>query len=157
MREFVTVIISASTGALGAYLGALWGSRQQARRTIYERIHESRMRLYKHLWKKTGSLPRRPKNSSTTYGEIAQLGVELRDWYYDEGGMYLSGGSRRAYSELQDTIEDRKRPGEQSAPLSDSDYEAVRFKGSKLRSALTLDLLSRSRPPTGRKFKTDSI
>jgi hypothetical protein len=104
MADVVTIVVSAVSGTLGAYLGALWGSRQQARRTIYERIHESRMRLYKDIWKKTGILPRRPKVTTITYGRIAQFGMELQEWYYEEGGMYLSGGSRPAYSQLQDQI-----------------------------------------------------
>ena len=152
MTEVVTIVVSSATGALGAYLGALWGSRQQARRTIDERIHDSRMRLYKDIWKKTGIMPRRPKTTTITYGRIAQLGVELQGWYYEEAGMYLSHESRPKYSDLQDAIEAVRQHNNEDKPLSDSDYELIRSAASDFRATLTKDLLSRNRPPTGKKW-----
>ncbi len=153
MPDVVTIVVSAATGTLGAYLGALWGSSQQARRTIYERVHETRMRLYKDAWKKTGVLPRRPKGDAMSYGRAIELCVELQEWYYEEGGIYLSGGSRRAYSELQDRIEAIRRRGVAAEKaMDDSDYELIRSGASDFRTALTRDLLSRSRPPTGKKW-----
>ena len=156
MSDLVAGALSAATGAIVAYLAARWKSRQEARGTIYERIHETRARLYKELWRKTGLLPRRPRTEPITYGTIAQLGINFRDWYYDEGGMYLSGGSRRAFTVAQDIIEEVKVNGESDTLLSDGDYDMVRQKCSDLRTALTRDLLSSSRAPTGKKWKPES-
>ncbi len=156
MENLIAIVVSATTGAIVAYLAALWQGRQGTRSRIHERIHETRARLYKEVWKKTGILPRRP-TPKITYGEIAQLGIDLMNWYYEEGGMYLSGGSRRAYTAAQDTIEVVQGQGESAAELSLSDYEVVRRKCSDLRTALTRDLLSRSRAPTGKKWKSESI
>jgi hypothetical protein len=153
MPDILMIVVSAATGTVGAYLGALWGSSQQARRTIYERIHETRMRVYKDAWKITGVLPRRPNMTSLSSAKVFQLGTELHEWYYQEGGMYLSGGSRRAYSWLQDGVEEvRQRGGDAEANISASDYELIRSRASDFRTALTGDLLSRRRPPTGKKW-----
>jgi hypothetical protein len=40
----------------------------------------------------------------------------------------------------------------QESPMAEPDYEAIRSCASDLRIALTRDLLSRSRPPTGKKW-----
>jgi hypothetical protein len=87
MSEIVTVIVSAAVGALVAYLGSIWQTRLEARRVIHERVHESRVRLYPAAWKLTGAFPRRPRTESMTYDSLFEVSVQLRDWYYAEGGM----------------------------------------------------------------------
>lgn len=149
MDELLTVVVSAAVGAVVAYLGAFWQSRLQGRRVIHERVHASRARLYPEAWRLTGSFPRRPRTTASTYDSLADLAVQLRDWYYEEGGLYLSGGSRRAYSDWQDVADGVLAARHDTSELSDHHYELVRGAGSQLRTMLTRDLLSRSRPPMG--------
>lgn len=153
MQEILVVIISAAVGAVVAYAGAVWQTRLEARRFIHERVHENRVRLYPEAWKLTGVLPLRPRDESLTYESLSALAMSLRDWYYAEGGMYLSGGARRAYSTCQDTLEDTRKSGASNTELSEGDYERARKACSTFRSWLTRDLLSRSRAPMGKKWK----
>ncbi len=153
MIELLTVVVSAAVGALVAYLGSIWQTRFEARRVIHERVHEQRAKLYPVAWKLTGSFPRRPRTDTATYGSLRALAVSLRDWYYEEGGLYLSGGARRAYTDWQDAVDEvlKTNQGDESE-LSEEHYEIVRQAGSSLRTMLTRDLLSRSRPPMGKRF-----
>ena len=63
--------------------------------------------------------------------------------------MHLSVGSRRAYSECQDVLEDVRTSGARQDDLSDDHYDIARRACSNFRTWLTPDLLSRSRAPTG--------
>jgi hypothetical protein len=156
MTDTLTVIISAAVGAVVAYLGAVWQTRLEARRVIHERVHQSRARLYPSAWKLTGALPRRPRTEEHSYGSLSTLAIELRDWYYVEGGIYLSGAARRAYSVYQDTISEVTANREPNTELDEQDYEKVRKAGSQFRTWLTRDLLSRSRAPMTRRWKIES-
>lgn len=151
MPEFLnllTILVSAITGAILAYLGAIWRTRSQARQFIHEKIHESRSRLYPQAWKLTGQLPLRPKTQQLTYASINELSIALRDWYYQEGGMYLSGGARRAYSDCQDTLCNIvQKQKDVTINIPDDHYEQARKVCSNLRTWLTRDILSRSKAP----------
>ena len=105
-----------------------------------------RFTVYAELWKKTGTLPQWPRNPEVTYSDLGELTGHLRDWYFINGGIYLSATARSAYGEVQETIIsilDKK----QSGLVSDSDYESIRKKCSSLRTELTRDLLSRREAP----------
>lgn len=72
----------------------------------------------------------------------------MRDWYFNEGGIYLSVKSRKSYGDAQDAIQtvlgEHKN---EKAPLSDPHYEKARKGFSQLRTQLTNDLLSRRSAP----------
>jgi len=72
---------------------------------------------------------------------------ELKTWYFQRGGMYLSRTAHRdAYSPLQDTLANIL--GTQSTgPISDQHYELVRDRCSALRTALANDIESRREGP----------
>ncbi len=151
--SIATVVVSAVIGAAVAYVGSVWQARLAARRVIHERVHESRARLYPIAWKITGRLPRRPRTEEHTYKTLKTLAIDLRDWFYEEGGMYLSGGSRDEYSEFLDVMEKLTTDNSGEDVVREQDYERARRAGSSLRDWMTKDLLSRSRAPLGHGWK----
>jgi hypothetical protein len=114
--------------------------------TIDSDLRAHRIEVYCDLWKKTGLLPQWPRNQHLTYSELQQFTTDLRDWYFERGGMYLSRSAREAYGKVQEALGGvlAKNNG---GTVSDPDYEAVRTQCSKLRSELTDDLLSRREAP----------
>jgi hypothetical protein len=114
--------------------------------TIDTDLRTHRIEVYAELWKMTGSLPNWPRNLELTYQDLQSLTNELRTWYFERGGMYLSAGARKGYGDVQESLasvlKDKK-----DGKVSDSDYDAIRAQCSALRSELTRDLLSRREAP----------
>jgi hypothetical protein len=119
-----------------------------ARPKIDESLRDARLPAYKVLWQKTKLLPKWPRSSQVTYEKLAELSGELRDWFFDEGGIYMSWPTTRAYNALQETLTtvvEKHTSGSVLDPVSIEDYDLVREKCSKLRIELTNDLMSRRR------------
>jgi hypothetical protein len=147
MSEIWTVTIAALIGGLVSYAGALVKNALDVRRAIDDSLRAKRELLYQSVWKQTGLLPRRPRTDTVSYAQLSELAVGIRDWYYDGAGLYLSGGSRRAYSAVLDILEEVRKRGQPEKPLTDDDYEEARRACSTLRTWLTRDLVSRRGSP----------
>lgn len=142
----ITIVISAVIGAVVSYLGALLKNFMDIRAKVDESLRESRIPVYKELWIKTSLLPKRPRSEKVTYEVLAQFSVDLTDWYFNRGGIFMSKRAFAAYGILQDTIH-RVLPKGGEGRVSDLHYDEVRDKCSKLRTELTNDLLSRRGAP----------
>ena len=82
-----------------------------------------------------------------TFDDLHQLTVSLRQWYFEKGGLFLSDNSRDAYFALQDEIREvLARDNSPQSEVDESTYEALRKKGSSLRTALTRDVGTRKAP-----------
>jgi len=112
------------------------------RNKVDEGLRDKRLALYKGIWQKTGLLPKWPRHTDLTYAELLEFCQELKKWYFEEGGIFLSRKAREAYGKLPDAIGEALKPNAHGV-LSEADYEQVRSKCSDLRSQLTGDLLSR--------------
>lgn len=126
--------------------------------TIDLNLRELRITAYGDLWRATSILPRWPRSQEVTYNRLRQFSVDMRSWYFEKGGVYLSERSVRAYSELQETIwqvldsvknENNFGQAIQGSAARDlsSHYDSIRLKCSKLRTSLTNDILSRRAAP----------
>ena len=136
---------------LAAWLGKVWGDRlaqtQKYAGEIDLDLRKRRIEVYAPLWRATSLLPKWPRDETVTYAQLARLGHELRQWYYEVGGMFLSRTTHdEGYGPLQGAIAAVVEEG-RSGPLSAADYEAVRKRCSTLRSLLAADLESRRDSP----------
>jgi hypothetical protein len=117
------------------------------RTKVDESLRETRIPVYKELWIKTALLPKWSRSEDVTYEMIIQFSADLRDWYFNQGGMFLSQKARGAYGDLQDTIHTVLSEGA-TGRMPNHDYHKVRNMCSKLRTELTNDLLSRRGAPS---------
>ena len=85
------------------------------RTKVDESLIKTRTEVYKVLWKMTGLLPKWPRAEDVTYEQIKNLSKQFRQWYFEEGGIYLSGRAQKAYASLQDTISDRLKASSPAA------------------------------------------
>jgi hypothetical protein len=111
-------------------------------------LRTKRELAYATVWKKTRILPNWPWDQTVTYDQIQTFSTELRDWYYDGGGMYFSSETMTAYRALQDTIWNILEPKvkkDGSLPQESiiDHYGEIREKCSLLRTRMTEDLVSR--------------
>lgn len=142
MTDVETVIISSFVGAAVSYIGAVVKSALDFRSKVDESLIKTRTDIYKNLWKMTALLPKWPREENVTYEQVENLSKKFRQWYFDEGGIYLSRKAQKAYARMQDTISsviNTRRAG----VIAEKDYDAIRDKCSMLRTEITKDLLSR--------------
>src|SRR5262249_26360917 len=90
-------------------------------------IRAWRVDVYKTLWQKTKRLQMWPRNEGVKYDDLQKLSEDLRDWYFTEGGIFLSRTTHESfYSKLQDKITEILKGKNHQDVLSTDDYEAVR-------------------------------
>jgi hypothetical protein len=104
MGDVLTVTVSAFVGAVVAAIGVLVQNALTMRSKVDEGLRASRLEVYKVLWKKTELLPMWPRATAVTYRDLADLSEAFRDWYFTEGGLFLSSQSRTVYGELQESL-----------------------------------------------------
>ena len=76
-------------------------------------------------------------------------GADLRSWFFNSGGMFLSAKAREAYGEVQESLTSvLKNNQDGRIRVAEVDYDAILAKCSALRAELTHDLLSRREAPT---------
>ena len=109
-------------------------------------LRTQRTRAYAALWSRTGALPQWPRNDDIQYDDLQTLSEDLRDWYFQTGGIYLSTSARGVYGSVQEAIH-AVLSGRSTGHVADADYEAIRKACSSLRTELTEDLLSRRESP----------
>ena len=143
MEILSTLIVPAIVGALVSFIGSLINNSWNARSKIDESLRLDRAAAYKVVWGLTELLPQWPRASGVTYKDLYDLSCRLRDWYFQQGGMYMSTQARDAYGTLQKTLNQIARGKEGN--ISDADYDVAREDCSRFRTQLTGDLLSRNR------------
>lgn len=151
MDKITIDIFSAIGGAILTAIVFMVKNAVSQRTKIDETVLIERRELYKKLWEKTKLLPKWPKATNVTYEKLHTLSEELRDWYFNEGGIYLSAEARQAYEHVQSSLcqaveaNQNKEAATIAATITDSEYKQIRSFCSALRSELTQDLQSRKR------------
>ena len=137
---FVGGLVGAVVAAVGAWLQSWIGAKIK----IDEGLRAKREADYLKLWTLTRLVPKYPRASDVTYGKLGKFSRDMRDWYFDGGGLYLSHQARRAYGEVQDALQSMIREGA-DVPFRDDEYDLLQARCSRLPAELTSDLLSRER------------
>jgi hypothetical protein len=131
-------------GALaGGTITAIVNGWLAARARISEELREGRLGPYREIWSQTALVSRWPWTDAT-YGRVKSFHVDLRQWYYADGGMLMSENSRARYGHVQDVaaaLVELGRPDDTA--LEPEHYEPLMEACSALRTALTEDLESR--------------
>ena len=146
MPDVTTIVISALVGAVVSYTLAIIQNILDARAKIDEGLRNERFAVYKILWKKTELLPKWPRSATVTYEQLTHLSEQMRDWYFNEGGIYLSAKSRKTYGDAQEAIQ-AVLEQHNKGPITTLHYDEIKDKLSSLRTQLTNDLLSRRSAP----------
>jgi hypothetical protein len=68
-------------------------------------LRTKRLKAYQELWKLTEPLARYSRPAPVTYQAITDLTVDMREWYFQQGGMFLTQDSRDQYFELKASME----------------------------------------------------
>lgn len=148
MDEKVFVgVVSALLGALATYVFAVLKLRKELEYKYDTDLRDKRIPQYLALWMLLEVLAKYARPRQLTFEDLRQLSVSLREWYFQQGGLFLSDKSRDDYFALQDGITD-VLAGDFSpkAEVDEAIYETLRAKGSTLRTAMTQDVGTRKAP-----------
>jgi hypothetical protein len=153
--------IVAVIGLVGSAAGAIWAAYVGTRRRVLTELEGRydadlrglRLTVYPKLWAALEPLAlyAREPAGRPTRGEMRDLALELRRWYFAQGGLYLSEQAREAYFQLQaglTVVTTSERWIAEGAPAHELDpdtYESLRRLGSWLRTARTHDVGTRRR------------
>jgi hypothetical protein len=108
-------------------------------------LRTDRLAAYRELWKSLQPLAKYARPGPVTYRQVGSLIGELRAWYFQTGGIFLSYGARDSYFELMDELRDvlATAPPDPSEELEPVAFEALRELGSDLRTAMVEDVQTR--------------
>ncbi len=170
MNELLVMAVSVIVSGLVAYAVAQAQTRREASSQLDSELREARLNAYPWLWKMTELLPLWPPDE-VRYEQLVDLSYRMRNWYFNQGGIYLSRPAQFAYLRAQQAIGaalvGQKIWGSETlngktvgvyrdpatvpqatlkAVISVQDYQAIRQGLSDLRYHLTQDLLGRRAP-----------
>jgi hypothetical protein len=140
-------ILGALLGAATTYLVAVLKLRKELEYRYDTDLRDKRIPQYLELWKLLEVLAKYARPREVTCDDLRTLATSLRQWYFEKGGLYLSERSRGAYFALQDAIKTEldSKPSPGGEVISGT-FEALRTRGSDLRTALTRDVGTRKAP-----------
>ena len=147
----VTGVLSAIITAWVTYLTTVVKIKKDLEATYDRDLRDRRMAVYKELWKHLEPLAKYARPLPFSLALAKDLTQTLRIWYFETGGLFLSQQTRDAYFAVQDALKvvcDDKGLDEDEA-ISGARFEAIRKKGSTLRTQMTVDVGTRRRPLTG--------
>ncbi len=145
MNEVSVALISGILGFLASTVTMFLKFRKDLEAKYDLDLRARRIVAYKELWKHLQPLAKYSPPGPVTHQTLQNLSENLRQWYFEEGGLFLSESSRDSYFALQDEIRGLFRNSDQleGKPLAEPIYELVRSKSSALRTALTRDVGTR--------------
>lgn len=153
----LSLITGLISGAISAVI-TFFVTRSKVRLDLtaeYDRkLRSERLDAYRELFKRLKPLARYSAEKPLTYKIIRDTSEDLRDWYFDVGGIYLSKESRTPYFNLKGTMQKVIDTEEfKSPPLSETasnDFEClveqVLQEGKLLREYLANDIGTRRGP-----------
>jgi hypothetical protein len=121
----------------------------------YDRkLRSERLDAYRELFKRLKPLARYSPEKPLTYKIIKETSEDLRDWYFDIGGIYLSKESRKPYFHLKglmqkiidnEKFKDDPKDDEVAKEFADLTGQVL-AEGKLLREYLTNDIGTRRGP-----------
>lgn len=148
MKEILILAAGGLVGIVATYLTARQKFRDDLQARYDETLHNTRIGTYQDLWGRMQVLAKYARPEPVTPSRLRRLAEELRAWYYEVGGLFLSDNSRDRYFDLQDAIvaELKKDHADEDKDLDNDSFEAIREQSSTLRTSLSSDLRSRNAP-----------
>ena len=141
----IAAIGGAIAGIAGTYLSAILKFRKDLAFKYDTDLREKRIPEYRELWKLLQPLAQYARPGPFTFEVAQQLTQNLRRWYFEGGGIFLSDRSRDAYFALQESLKEVSKE-DSARSLEPEPFETIRKRSSDLRTALTRDVGTRKEP-----------
>ena len=130
--------VTAVVGGLAGIIGTSVTFRKQLEEKFSTELHARRMETYPKLWGILEGLSIHPP-ASVSSRVAAQLSEDMKEWYYRDGGFFLSTQSRKRYTRCQELL--RQAASGDESPSEDE----IRKEASLLRTEMAGDCSTRKR------------
>lgn len=150
VSSLITGLVSGVISSALTYFSTRSKIRLDMRVEYDKSLHDKRLELYKQLWPKTAPLARFAPHVVLTYHVVRTVSADMRDWYFNEGGIYLSKRSRKPYfalkEQMQHVIDDMALVEEPDKQIGDKARDLILAAASRLRTSLADDIGTRTEP-----------
>jgi hypothetical protein len=147
MDDLTKAIVSFALGAVGTYIALVSKVRKDLEAAYDKDLRTARLAAYKDLWGLLEPLAKYEPLGPVSGAVLKELSQKLRHWYFTQGGIYLTDDTRDAYFGLQDALTSVVAECTSlTKELAASEFEAIRKKGSWVRTWMTRDVGTRKRP-----------
>lgn len=137
---FLWAIAGILLGGAFTYLATRVQLKHNYKSAQRDRLLALRTESFRRLWQITGTIQRNPDKSLFKRFPQKQLLAKFNNWYFDDGGIYLTNDCREVYFAMLDELNKL----ETSAPLVPETYQALYNAASKLRATLALEIDTRT-------------
>jgi hypothetical protein len=151
MSEVVAILLAAGVGAISGILTTSWKTRKDLESEYDIDLRKHRIDAYKKLWNHLEPLADYSPPAKLTYERLAKISIELRKWYFQEGGIFLSVKTRAPYFHFQQALTEltEGHEGGGRKELDPDISRIVRTLASRLRTSTTQDVATRVSPQLG--------
>jgi len=145
----VTVAVIALLGTLVTVAVTAYVTAAKVRRDLESEydisLRTDRLTAYRELWRSLQPLAKYARPTPVTYRVVRRLIGQLRAWYFQNGGIFLSHRTRDAYFALMEELRDlvAGAPSDSALELDFEAFEKLRELGSDLRTAMVDDVQTR--------------
>lgn len=159
MGTWLIPLLTLTAGALLSSVVTYAGTRSKLALDYDADLRQKRIDVYTDLWGRLEPLSKYVPPTTFRVAEVKQLAESLQAWYFGTGGLFLSMAARGEYLALQDTLQrisdgwGWEESGEER--LIPAVREYVRVQGSRLRTSLTRDVATRTRPKVPGRPESD--
>ena len=150
LQSLLAGLVSGAITAVVTYFATLSKARLDLAIVYDKELRDHRLAAYKQLWKLLKPLARYSPEAPVTYQIVKETSESMRDWYFDQGGIFLSRESRNPYFELKEMmqriIDDQELQKEKDRLLDANRLQPLHHQGTVLREALSNDIGTRQLP-----------
>lgn len=141
-------LLLAGITALFTYLATRSKIRLDLTAEYDKDLRTSRLKVYQDLWKLLEPLARYSRPGPVTYVVVKDIAEEMRIWYFQQGGIFLTKESYTPYFSLkeamQNIIDDEHLKEDNTRELDEKRLSILLMGASLLRKSLTEDIGSRN-------------
>jgi hypothetical protein len=150
LASVITGFVSGILSSVVTYFGTRSKIRLDLAVEYDKNLHHKRLELYRELWPKTKPLAEFSAEAPITFDVINTVSGNMRDWYFAEGGIYLSKQSRRPYFNLkalmQEILDDNTLQQDHAKPIHGPRVKKILDAAGELRTSLSDDIRARNAP-----------
>ena len=103
-EKLLVAVVSVVATATITYFGTVLKMRKDLEAKYDISLRDQRITVYAELWKCLQPLAKYSRPEPVTYEKVENLSKDLRKWYFEVGGLFLSETTRDRYFDLQEAI-----------------------------------------------------
>lgn len=147
VTQALLILGSAVLGALTGILTTSWKARKDLESEYDISLRKDRTEVYRDLWSRLESLAFYAA-PTVTYEDAEKLTGSLREWFFQQGGLFLSERTREPYFDVQGALQGilRQERSDDLVAVEEESLSLLRELASRLRTSMTEDVETRVGP-----------